>query len=153
MTVEMQVGALGGPATIASQLYGEINRRNHAVRTRDSFAGNFKRCAVIGTGTGKRKAKGHIHTLVKGVKFQWDQTLIVIHAEHRIEFTFNCTVKNCVGGNRANDSRFSILDFRLQLRYRRADDLDSLHGQVCRIPRHADSIRQRRCAASLRSVN
>jgi hypothetical protein len=81
----------------SNQLYGEINRRNHAVWTRDSFAGNFERGAVIGTGTGKRKAKCHIHTFVKGVKFQWDQTLIVIHAEHRIEFTFNCTVKNCVG--------------------------------------------------------
>src|SRR6266576_6569879 len=79
------------------KLHGEINSGDHALRTGDSFAGNFKRSAVIGTGAGKRKAKRHIHALVKGVKFQRNQSLIVIHAEHRIEFTFNRSVKNCVG--------------------------------------------------------
>jgi hypothetical protein len=52
---------------------------------------------MIGTGARKRKAKRHIHTLVKGVKFQRNQSLIVIHAEHRIEFIFNRTVEDGVG--------------------------------------------------------
>ncbi len=80
------------------QLHGEINRGDHAVRAGDSFAGNFKRGAVIGTGARKRKPKRHVHTLVKGVEFQRNQSLVVIHAEYRVEFAFNRTMKNCVGG-------------------------------------------------------
>ena len=79
------------------QLHGEINRGDHAVGTGDSFAGNFKRSAVIGTGARKRKTECHIHALVKGMKFQRDQTLVVIHAEYRIEFAFNSTMKDGVG--------------------------------------------------------
>ena len=81
------------------QLHREINRGDHAVGTRDSFAGNFKRGAVIGTGARKRKAERHVHAVVKCVKLQRDQSLIVIHAEHRVEFTFNRAMENCVGGN------------------------------------------------------
>ena len=80
------------------QFGGKIDGGDHAVRAGDSFAGNFKRGAVIGTGARKRKAKRHVHTFVKGVKFQRNQSLIVIHAEYRIEFAFNRTMKNCVGG-------------------------------------------------------
>ncbi|KAF5408223.1 MAG: hypothetical protein Udaeo2_15990 [Candidatus Udaeobacter sp.] len=52
---------------------------------------------MIGTGARKRKTERHIYALVKGVKFQRDQPLIVIHAEYRIEFIFNRTVKDGVG--------------------------------------------------------
>src|SRR5205809_7199948 len=83
--------------TVLSQLHSEIDRRDHAVRTCNSFAGNFKRGAVIGTGARKRKPKRRVHTLVKGVEFQRNQSLIVIHAKYRIEFAFDRTMKNCVG--------------------------------------------------------
>src|SRR5262245_24471833 len=93
-------GNFGGPfdfATFCSgcsfgQVNGKIDRGYHAVGPGDSFAGNFKCSAVIGTGARKRKTERHIHTLVKGVKFQRDQTLIVIHAKYRIEYAFNHTV-------------------------------------------------------------
>src|SRR5262249_20122312 len=51
------------------QVRCEIDRRDHAVGSGDSFAGNFKRSPVIGTGASERKTERHIHTLVKGVKF------------------------------------------------------------------------------------
>src|SRR5262245_26620421 len=51
------------------QVRCEIDRRDHAVGSGDSFAGNFKRSPVIGTGASERKTECHIHTLVKGVKF------------------------------------------------------------------------------------
>ena len=90
--------------TLSAQLHREIDRGDHAVGTRDAFAGNFKRGAVIGTGARKRQAKRHIHTAVEGVQFQWDQSLIVIHAEHRVEFAFNRAVKNGVGRNRTGEN-------------------------------------------------
>ena len=37
---------------------------------------------------------------LKGVELERDQTLVVIHAEHRIEFTFDRAMKNCVRGMR-----------------------------------------------------
>src|SRR5207248_8854041 len=84
--------------TVLRKIHGEIDRCDHTVGTGNSLAGNFKCGAVIGTGSRKRKAKRYVHTLVKGVKFQRDQSLIVIHAEYRIELIFNHMVKDGVGG-------------------------------------------------------
>src|SRR4030095_5693533 len=86
--VLMRVGLIQFPKVL-SQFRSEINRGDHAVGTRDTFASNFKCSAVIGTGAGKRKAKRHVHTLVKRVKFQRNQSLIMIHGEYRIVFAFN----------------------------------------------------------------
>ena len=82
------------------QFGGKIDGGDHTVRTSHSFTGNFERGAVIGAGARKGKPKRHVHTLVKGVEFQRNQSLIVIHAEYRVEFAFNRTMKNCVGGVR-----------------------------------------------------
>ena len=98
----------------SGEFYGEIDRGDHAVGARNSFARDLKRGAMIGTRARKRQAKRHIHAFVKCVKFQRDQSLIVIHAEHGIEFTFHCAMKNCVGGKRAGEDAailiVSILD-------------------------------------------
>ena len=80
-----------------SEFNREVDRGDHAVGAGDSFAGNLKRSAVIGTSARKRQTQGHIHAIVKCVQFQRDQSLIVIHAENGIEFTFNRAMENCVG--------------------------------------------------------
>src|ERR1043165_2539914 len=86
--VLMRVGLIQFPKVL-SQFHSEIDRRDHAVGTGDSPAGNFKRSAVIGTGARKRKAKRHVHTLVKCVKFQRNQSLVMIHGEYGIVFAVN----------------------------------------------------------------
>src|SRR4029453_10266979 len=99
MTVGVKpMSTLAGRHSVSRKHDCEINRGDHAVRTGHSSAGNFKRGAVIRTGARKRKPKRHVHALVKGVEFQRNQSLIVIHAEYRVEFAFNRTMENCVGG-------------------------------------------------------
>src|SRR6267378_7747875 len=88
-----------------SELHRKIDGGDHAVRSRESFSGNFKRSAVIGAGPREGETQRHVHTFVKGMQLQWDQSLIVIHAKHRIEFAFNRAVKNCVGRNWADKNR------------------------------------------------
>ena len=81
------------------QFHREVDRGDHAVGARDPFSGNFKRSAVIGAGPREGETQRHVHTFVKGMQLQWDQTLIVIHAKHRVEFAFNHAMKNCVRRN------------------------------------------------------
>ena len=82
---------------------GEPDCSNHAVMVRDSLAGNPKRRAVIGTGARKGQTEGHIHAAVESVQFQWDQTLVVIHAENGIEFIFRGAMENCIGRKRTDE--------------------------------------------------
>ena len=86
------------------QLHREINRGDHAVGTRDAFARNFKCSAVVGTGAGKRQPERYVHAAVERVQLQWDQSLIVVHAKHRVEFAFNRAVENSVGRNRTDEN-------------------------------------------------
>ena len=82
------------------QLNCKIDRGDHAVGSRHSFAGNFKRSAMIWTGASKWKAQRDIHAFVKGVQLERDQPLIVVHAKNRVEFAFDRAVENCVRGMR-----------------------------------------------------
>src|ERR1051326_756099 len=79
----------------------QVDRRDHAVGLRDSFAGDLECGAVIGTRARKWKTKCRVHAAVKGVQLERDEGLIVIHAKHGIEFTFDCAMENSVGGMRA----------------------------------------------------
>src|SRR2546430_13675163 len=79
------------------EFHCQIDRCEHAVGSRDSLAGNFKCCAVIGTGARKWEAQRDVHTFVKGMQLQWDQSLIVIHAKHRVEVALNRAMEHCVG--------------------------------------------------------
>ena len=87
------------------EFHGEIDRRDHAVGSCDSFSGNFKRGAVIGTGARTRQTERHVHAVVKCVQLKRNQSLIVIHAKHRVEFAFNRPVENRVGGVWAGENR------------------------------------------------
>src|SRR5205823_9617235 len=84
--------------TVSTPAHREINGGDHAVGASDAFPGNFKCCAVIGTGARKWEAQRDVHTFVKGMQLQWDQSLIVIHAKHRVEVALNRAMENCVGG-------------------------------------------------------
>ena len=95
------------------QLRCEIDCCDHAIGARDAFAGDLERGAVIGAGARKRETKRYVHTAVKRVDLQRYQTLIVIHAENSIELAFGGAMENCIGRNWTDNSRFSILDFRL----------------------------------------
>src|SRR5689334_18800639 len=75
-------------STILNQLGGQIDRRDHAVGLGDSFAGNLECGAVIRTGPGKWQPQRGVHAAVKSVQLERDQSLIVIHAKHGVEFTF-----------------------------------------------------------------
>ena len=78
-------------------------RRDHAIGARDPFARDFKGRAVIGARAWKWQSERHVHTVVECVKFQRDQTLVVIHAKNRVEFTFGRAMKNRVGRMRAGE--------------------------------------------------
>ena len=78
------------------QLRREINCGDHAVGSRDTFAGDFKCSAMVRTGAREWQPERYVHAAVKCVQLQRNQSLIVVHAKHRIEFTFNGTVENGV---------------------------------------------------------
>src|ERR1700724_1347864 len=101
--------------TFLDQFHRQIDRRDHAIGTRDSFAGDVERGAMIRTRPRERQPERHIHAAVKGVEFQRNQTLIVIHAEHGVEFAFGGAMENGIWRKGTDDSRFSILDSRLYL--------------------------------------
>ena len=54
------------------QFHGEIDCSDHAVRSRDSFAGNFERSPVIRAGPRKWEAQRDVHTFVKRMQLEWD---------------------------------------------------------------------------------
>src|ERR1700731_4060896 len=109
---------------------GEINRGDHTVGPGESFAGNFESGSVIGAGAREGETERDVHASVKGVEFERDEALIVIHAESSVPALRDEIVKQCVGRQWTNDfgpSRtgiFRISDFGFQLRHGRCDDLD-----------------------------
>ena len=78
------------------QFHSEIDRCDHAIRLRESLAGNIKRSAVIRAGSRKWESQGDVYAFVKRMQLQWDQSLIVIHTKYRVEFAFNGAMKNRV---------------------------------------------------------
>ena len=85
------------------QLHCELDGGDHAVRSRDSFARDLKSRAMIRTGTRERKPEGDVHSFMEGMQLQWNETLIVIHAEHRVPFAGDCAVENGVGRKGAGE--------------------------------------------------
>src|SRR5438105_5532266 len=59
----------------------------------------------------------------------------MIHAEYGVELAFDCAMENGIGRNRSDDSRFSILDFRLELSNRRRDNLEFFAANLSRFTR------------------
>ena len=53
---------------------------------------------------GKRQPERYVHAAVECVQLQRDQSLIVVHAKHRVEFAFNRAVENGVGRNRTDEN-------------------------------------------------
>ena len=78
-----------------------IDGGDHTVGPRDSFAGDGKGRAVVGAGPRKWQAKGHVHAAMKGVQFQRDQSLIVIHAEGGIPLLVGKVMEQCVRRDRS----------------------------------------------------
>jgi hypothetical protein len=117
--------AQAGRLCSACKLNRERDCRDHAVLPRDAFASNLEGCAVIGAGARKRQTERNVHAAVESVQLQWDQTLIVIHAENGIEFTFSGATKDGVGRKRADeDCGLRIADCGLQFFDRWRDDFD-----------------------------
>ena len=79
------------------QFHGEPDRGDHAVGPRDALAGDRKSGAVIRAGARERQAKSDVHAFMESVQFQRDQSLIVIHAKHAVEFSLDRAMKNGVG--------------------------------------------------------
>src|SRR6266404_5571891 len=96
---------LAGSLLFLHQFNRQIDRGNHAIGFRDSFPRDFKRGAVIGTGAGERQAERRVHAVMKRVQFERDQSLIVIHAKHGVEFAFDRAVENGVGGSRTRKTQ------------------------------------------------
>ena len=79
------------------KFHRESNRGDHAVGPRDSLAGDGESGAVIGAGAREGEAESDVHSFMESVEFQRDQSLIVIHAKHGIEFSLDGVMENSVG--------------------------------------------------------
>ena len=51
---------------------------------------------MIRAGAREWESKSDVHTFMEGVEFQRDQSLIVIHAKDRVEFSLDRAMKNGV---------------------------------------------------------
>src|ERR1700722_11487766 len=83
----------------------EFDRSDHAVGLCESFAGDRKGGAVIGAGAGEWEPKRYVHAAMKGVQFERDQPLIVIHAKSGTPPPLRQTMKERVGRDRAGEDR------------------------------------------------
>src|SRR5215212_7560291 len=116
------------------KLRRQVDRRDHTVRTRDVPAGDLESRAVIGTGSRKRKAKRDVHAVVECVKLKRYQTLVMVHAEHAIEFTAGGAEKNRIRRERAVENRANLRRVAKGLHGWR-DDLNFLAAQRARFTR------------------
>src|SRR4051794_5911018 len=91
------------------ELRGEVNCRDHAVGPCGTLARDVEGGSMIGTGPRKRQAERHVHSGMKGVQLQWNQTLIVIHAESGVPFSASKMEEESVGRKRAGEIRSCFL--------------------------------------------
>ena len=97
------------------ELRGQIDCRNHTVGPRDAFSRNIERGSVIGTGAGKGQTEGDVHAGMKGVQLQWNQTLIVIHAESGVPFPVSEMEEESVGRNGPFETRSRLVRSKMGL--------------------------------------
>ena len=101
---------------------------------------------MVGAGAHKRQAERDVHPLVKGVELERDEPLVVIHAEHAIEFPFGGAKEQRVRRNRPGE-RGAPAPLLRQTANGRGDDFDffAAHraGFACVgiEPRHRDPYR------------
>ena len=89
---------------------GEVNCRDHAVGPRRALARDVEGSSMIGAGPRKRQAECHVHSGMKGVQLQWNQTLIVIHAESGVPFPVSEMKEECVGRDGAVETGWLVVD-------------------------------------------
>ena len=80
------------------------SRRSIGVRAGLAPTGNFKCSAVVRAGPRERQSQRDVHAGIERVKLQRDQSLIVIHAEHAVEFAADRSMKNGIGRNGTGES-------------------------------------------------
>src|SRR4051812_13083760 len=71
--------------SLPRELNRQVDRGNHAVGSGHSFPGDLERGAMVGARSWKWQTESDVHAIVKGVKLERYQSLIVVHAEHRVE--------------------------------------------------------------------
>ena len=91
------------------QFHREPDRGDHAVGPGDALAGDRESSAVIGAGARKWESECDVHTFMERVQLQRDQSLIVIHAKDRVEFSLDRPVENGVGRERAEKMAMTAL--------------------------------------------
>ena len=62
---------------------------------------------MIGAGARKGETERDIHAFMEGVQLERDQSLIVIHAEHGVEFALDRAMENRVGREGAGEEVMS----------------------------------------------
>ena len=90
---------------------------------RDSFSGDLECCSVIGTRAWEWQAECRVHAVMKRIQLQRNQTLIVIHAKHGVEFAVGRAMKDCVRRMRARKDevssfRVTVIEFSSRQRAR-----------------------------------
>src|SRR5262245_57732647 len=113
----------GSCAAGFNELRSESNRGDHAIWSREAFSSKVESRAVIRARPWPGEPERDIHTLVEGVQLRRNQALIVIHAEHPIEFTRHGAIENRIRRKRPADFR-NLSAFRLQRGYRRGNQLN-----------------------------
>ena len=98
-------------ARAGSELGGEINGGDHAVRSSPAFTGDIECRSVIGACPRKRQTQGDVNAIVESLEFERNQALVVIHAEDSVKFTLSSAEKDGVRRMRAgHDCEFRIGD-------------------------------------------
>ena len=85
---------------------------NQAVRFRDVFARNVKRCAVVRRSPDEGQAERDIDPFVKGDGLDRDECLIVIHRNRRVIACAGAGVEHRVGGKGAGEGQALGLELR-----------------------------------------
>src|SRR3990170_7231726 len=67
-------------------LHSHPYRSLHARRICNSFPCNIIGCSVVNGGSDDGQAEGYIHAVFKVQEFEWNEPLVVIHADNTIKF-------------------------------------------------------------------
>ena len=84
-----QEDPLSMPARRPSVAHGgepgcEVDRLKEAARVGNALPGDIKGGSMVDTGAGHREPKRDIHGPVKGDHFDWNMSLVVVHADDRV---------------------------------------------------------------------
>ena len=82
----------------------EVDRGDHAIGPGNAFAGNLESGPVIRARPGKRKTQRHVHALMEGMQLQWNQALIMVHAEHSIPIAVRGVVEERIRRKGASEN-------------------------------------------------